>query len=478
MSDKKYFDIYTEHIKDGVQVGQIDAAAQKRILEKTLKKNEMSSKDQKHHFKWIKHKKKFLVAACFTLLLLSGFINATPVNALYQSLFQFIPGFGIVKSEEDMSISRATTQSYRVTSNAHFFEIKYAYVQNKTLVISALTNIDYSSPKMTMDSTGKRIGISGKAKLGLYLWMDGEKTYLNNYSEASSNGTDVKKILGTFYLEKVLEDSKITLGIDDFDAPIELELDEVKADDAPSNLGNCLFIEDMLIFADLEREGDVAMLNMSSVLPSEYQNLRFYLFDEEQKIYNSSIQIIDVDGNRYYPDEKKRQYNNADIDTFYFDIPEHIKGLKVIIPQMIYDTKAMGEVKVKKPKWGEYIKVDQSYNIGEIELNFKGLTLISKENDEILKAIGEDALRFDFTATYKTGSKQRVFQVHPDIKVKKGFEYVRTSSMGIAPYWTSEQNEGCYYSSFDQQDDATKLSVEIRGSNVLIGPYEIVIEDK
>ncbi|MBF4692487.1 hypothetical protein [Fusibacter ferrireducens] len=499
MADKKYFDVYSEHLSAKIEKNPIDADVQEKILERTLHKIETRTKDQKYQShekqesyenrenqlryqrqspKWIKSKRKSLVAACFILLFLSGFVNATPVNALYRSIFQFIPGVGIVKSEENMGISRATSHAYRVTSNAQFIEIKYAYVQNKTLVFSALTNIDHSAPKVTMDSSGKKTVISGKSKLGVYLWSEDQKIYLTDYTVASSNGTDVKKIEGTFYLEKVLEDSKVTLGIDDFDASIELELEEIKADDAPDKLGNSLFIGDLLIFADLERDGDVATLNMSSVLPSEYQNLRFYLFDDEQKIYNSSIQIMDGDGNRYYPDEKKREANNADIDTFYFNIPEHITGLKVIVPQMIFDTKVMGEIKVKSPKWGEYIKVDQHYNMGEIDLEFKGLTLVSKENDVTLKAIGEDALRFDFTAAYKAGSKQSIFQVHPDIQVKRGFKYVRTSSMGIAPYWMPEQTEGHYYCVLDEQEDVAKLSVEIRSSNVLKGPYEIRIENK
>ncbi|GAU78874.1 hypothetical protein [Fusibacter sp. 3D3] len=476
MFDKKYLDAYSEHVKAEFEDEHLEANAQERILEKTFKKIELSSKGQKYRFKGIKQKKKSIVVACFLLLILSGFINATPVNALYQSIFQFIPGFGIVKSEEDMSISRATTQSYRMASNGAFIEIKYAYVQNNSFVISALTNINYGSSMMTMDGTGERIGVSGKSKLGLYLLIDGEKTYASHYVEASSYGTDVKKISGTFYLEKALKTSIVTLGIDDFEAPIEIVLEEVKAGDAPDKLGNGLFIDDIFIFADLKREGDVAILNMSSVLPSEYRNLRFYLFDDEKAFYASSIQIIDSEGNGYYPNEKKRQYNNADIDTFYFDIPEHKTGLKVVIPQMIYDTKVMGEVKVKKPKLGEYIAVDQRYKIGEIELNFKGLAFVSKENDETLKAIGEDALRYDFEATYQANSKQSVFQVFPEIKVKTGFEYARTNSMGIAPYWTSKQRAGCYYSVFDAQDKATKLSIEIKCSNVLIGPYELKIE--
>lgn len=400
MTGERYFDEYMDKIK--VEVEEISESLQQRIVESTFNKITEDNTDHKEK-KIVRWKKvKYIAVICLALILLSGLIPSTPVNALYRSVFKFIPGVGIVESEEDSSISMATGQSYKVESENGFLEIKYAYIQNDWLYISAVSNVGYTDIK---DLTNKEEVLKKSDDDSfprIYMLSGDEKKHIKNYVRSGpSLETGAAKISGAFFLEgELLDETIFVLGIDGLEKQVSVELENLEEGYLPDEFGSCLYIDDVLIFADIHRNGNVAILNMSSIIPEQYDRLRFHMYDSEKELFKSGIKIVDDVGKSYYPNEDMRKENNDNVNNFYFEIPKDAVGLKVVIPQIFYYTDVIGDTEVKMPKLNEYISVDEIFDFDTMKIIFKGLTLLSEEDEIVEREFGEDTLRLDFKAVY------------------------------------------------------------------------------
>lgn len=475
MTRERHFDDYMEKIK--IETEEISELSHQRIIDSTLNRINTDTEDHKEKpiVRW--HKTRYIAAVCIMLILLSGLIPSTPVNALYRNIFKFIPGVGIVESEEGYNISLATGKSYRIESDNGFLEIKYAYILNDMLYISAVSNVGYTDIEDFSNKEEVLEKFHDDSFPRIYILSGDEKIYIKNYMRSGPvRETGAAKMSGAFFLEgELLNETIFVLGIDGLEKQVSLVLEDLEDGYSPGELGNYLYIDDVLIFADLNRDGDIAVLNMSSVIPEQYYQLRFHMYDSESDLYGAGIKILDNTGVSYYPNDDMRKNNNDTGNNFYFEIPEEAEGLKVVIPQIFYDTRVIGDTVVKMPKLDEYIPVDEVFVFDSMRINFKGLTLLSYEDDDIVdREFGEDTLRLDFEADYDEGSIHRVSRIVPRISIKRAFnDYDLTSAHGHFPYWELNQQEGSYYTIFDGMEDASKVLVEIKMTNTVIGPFEI-----
>ena len=477
MSDNKNFDEYIEKLEYRDEI--ISHDSRKNILDSTRKKIENDSKTITNKRNNRKRTVSYAAAACIAMILLSGLIPSTPIFALYQSVFQFIPGVGVVKTEEDTSIYLATDQAYKLEEEEGFLEVKYAYASGNSLNISIVTDIPFASLNLKSKEDILK-EVAGENELGLYLYLiiDNKKIYLNNYSMSGpSSLTGVVKIEGAVEIEKKIENKTIVIGMDRIINQLEVQMTNVQENVLPSVLGKTLNIDDFLIFADFKRYEDISVLSLSSVLPEEYMNFRAYLFEDEKEIFDSGIYILDDSGNSYFPNDELREANNDSINNFYFNIPANVTGLILKIPQIFYDTGIIGQMKVKMPKNGDSIAVNASYSIGDMQIHFDSLSFVSVNDDEIVsKEFGEETLRLDFSTATEGKSDHRVYRIMPNIKVKEGFRYVGVSSHGYAAYWNEMNQSGEYYTVFDDMKDTKKILVEIKVCNVIYGPFEIELD--
>lgn len=470
MFENRYLDQFTQSVV--LETENFSDLAKERIIYKTISKINATSYKKRLRIK-------VAVAACFVLLILSGFIPSTPIHAFVQNVFQLIPGLGIIQNEENQRISLATTKAYKEESEGAFLEIKYAYVMNKVLQINAVTNIGYSEMDFTnKEEMLKKAAGEGETPLRLYLLSGSKKIYLQNYTVAGpSMETGAMKFTGSLPLnEDLLQQTSLIIGFDHFEKQIQLNLENVEEGLYPDTMGSCLMIDDLLVFADLQRSGNLAVLNLSSVHPKQTRNLRFDPFDFEKEMFSSSIQMIDSEGTIYYPNDQLREENNDSENSFYFEIPSDQAGLKVVIPQIFYDTWGIGDIKVPMPRLNETIAVNEKFECETTKIVFEGLTLLPKDNEVVSSEFGEDTLKLDFSAQGQN-SMVKVLRVMPEIKVKDGFEYYGTSSHGYAALWDAELQEGSYYTVFDKMEEVSKILVEIETENVMVGPFEIEIKD-
>lgn len=102
--------------------------------------------------------------------------------------------------------------------------------------------------------------------------------------------------------------------------------------------------------------------------------------------------------------------------------------------------------------------------------------ILGENIENIAKKHDISKVRLDFKATIDGESNHRVLKIVPKIKLKEGFNYYSVSSHGYSPYWEAMNQEGVYYTVFDDMNEVSKVLVEIKTSNVIIGPYEINLE--
>ncbi len=467
MPENKYLDAFTNGIAESNFA--MDTALKQKILLRTHKK----IKDGWFYFKRI-------AAACLILAALSAFIPNTPVNALCQKIFSFIPGIGIVQNlENDVRISRVLENPVKVMDGEQFVEFKTAYITDKTLNISMKTNVGAIDAGEFADPAEFKKFFAGETAPKLYLHGTNGKVKAGHTSWAGpSFETRVYSVDASFYLEDNDIDGQVfRFELEGFSKTVELTMVSVSSGTSPESLGNIAIIDNVMVFANVSREGDVLEVLLSSVAPKEYKNIRFHLFDEEKRLFDG-VHMVDKEGNIYMPDEEMRMLNNSDVNNLYFIIPEEKEELKLVIPQILYNrVYDDDDIKIAMPKPGKEKQINKEWNLGGGTLTLEKASVIPS-NDPMLP---EEFKKFDcikIDANYEPGqnARERVLRVLPNIEVPDGWiDYTMTSQSTYAELWNDEQG-GYSITAFDGMETAKKIRLKFDVEFAMKGPWAIDIE--
>ncbi len=468
MPENKYLDTFTSGIEESNFA--MDTALKQKILLRTHKK----IKNGWFYFKRI-------AAACLILAALSAFIPNTPVNALCQKIFSFIPGIGIVQNpENDVRISRVLGKRVKVTDGKQFIEFKTAYITDKTLNISMKTNIGAIDAGEFADPAEFKKFFAGETAPKLYLLgANGKIKSSHSVWGGPSYETRVYSVDASFYLvDNDIDDQVFRFELEGFSKTIELTMVPVSSGTSPESLGNVAVIDNVMVFANVSREGDVLEVLLSSVAPKDYKNIRFHLFDEEKRLFERGVHIIDKEGNIYEPDEGMRKLNNSDINNLYFEIPEGKEELKLVIPQILYNrVYDEDDIKIAMPKPGKDKEMNKEWNLGEGTLTIEKASIIPSNDpmlpDEFKKY---DCIKID--ANYKPGQNSReiALRVLPKVEVPDSWiDYTMTSQSTYAELWNVVQR-GYSITAFDGMETTRKILLKFDVEFAMKGSWVIDME--
>lgn len=468
MPENRYLDTFTSGIKESDYI--VDSEMKQKILNKTHRK----IRD------WMFYLKRITVA-CIILAALSAFIPETPVNALCQKLFSFIPGIGIVQNSDETGLVKGVLDKpVKIVEGEQFVEIKSAYITDKTLRMSIKTNVGAVDAGEFTDVTEFKKFFAGETAPGIYLLSGNEKIKSSHSSWGGpSFETRVYSIDTNFYLGDAFIDKQVfKLELEGFNRVIEIALSPVNSGTTPETMGNVAIIDNVMVFVNINRQGDVLEVLLSSVAPEDYKDIRFHLFDHENQLFKSSIHIVDKDGNTYEPNDEMRKQNNSSMDNYYFVIPHDIHGLKLIVPQILYNKRNYeNDIKITMPKLGKEQKIN-------IELDLSGsLILIEKasiipSNDPLLPEEFKkyDCLKIDASAKVNNNARETVCRVIPNVEVPDGvFGYVMTSQSVNSELWDSNQR-GYSLTVFEKMETTKKILLKFDVEYAMTGPWEFKIQ--
>lgn len=320
--------------KDIEEINKLDEMTKKRILLKS--KAKLSNK-----FKQVKS----IAAVLVLIIILSGFIKGTPVNALIRNTFSFIPGVGVMENNGDLEFKAVLDQQVKVTKNDRTIEIYVAYIQGNYVNVKVETDIF----KNEMTEKEKLEYYSNESFEDIYLIVDGEKIKSSHLTST----IDLFEV-GFILKNEYKGNEKLELLIEEIDIVIEFSMSSVFTSENIGDMGSYAVVDDVMFLANMEREKNEVKVQINSLTEQNYNHISFEWFEHENILFDEPVHIIDEDGNKYYPlDEEvnKNKYRN----TFYFDIPEELDNLKLIIPQFLYEVEYEKKHKVILPNENEKI---------------------------------------------------------------------------------------------------------------------------
>lgn len=422
---------------------------------------------------------KAIAAACAVIVVLSAFIPNTPVNALCQKLFAFIPGIGVVQNT-DYSIRSILEKPVRAVDGEQFVEIKTAYISNNTLNLSMRTNVGAVNIGEFTDPAEFKKFFSGETAPALYLLGAAEKIKAAGVIRSGpSYETRVYSIDAHFILgEDDMESEILRFEIEGFNKVLEIKMSPVAKGMLSENMANSAIIEDIIVFANEERQGDILEVLLSSTAPADYKNIRFYLFDLEQQLFGSGVHFTDKEGNIYLPDDGMRKKNGSGIGQFYFNIPEDKEGLRLVIPQILYSREYFGDdIKLSMNGLDKGKKIDKVLNLPGTEILIEKASNVPA-NDPILpdEFFEFDCLKIDASAMPGKNSKEQVCRVIPDVEVYAFPDgYVPVSQSVNSELWGSSQR-GHSLVVFNDMGRAEKIRLKFDVEYALTGPWEIELK--
>ena len=468
MSENKYLDAFTSGINASDYTA--DLTLKQKILQKTYRK----IRNGWYYFRRI-------AAACLILAVLSAFIPNTPVNALCQKLFSFIPGIGIVENtDHDGTIRCVLEKPIKVTDGEQFIEIKTAYLSDTALNLSIKTNVGAINAGEFKDPAEFKAFFAGETAPGLYLHTaTGKMKSSHSVWSGPSFETRVYSVEASFYLDAQQADSQVfRLEMEGFSQSVEINMIPVSSGTSPETFGNVAIIDNVMIFANVSREGDVLEVLLSSVAPKEYKNIRFHLFDDEKRLFDGGVHLVDQEGNIYQPDEELRMLNNSNMNCFYFVVPEEKTELKLVLPQILYNRDYDGDdIKIAMPKVGKDKVLNKEWRLGEGILTLEKVTLISADDPlmpEEFKAF--QGIKLD--ASYRAGAntRERVLRVLPDVEVPDSMiDYAMISQSTYAELWADKPG-GYSITVFDDMETTKKIRLKFGVECATIGPWVITLE--
>ncbi|MEN6314704.1 MAG: hypothetical protein ABFD25_10695 [Clostridiaceae bacterium] len=474
-NDKRYLD---DFVKDLDVTGpDIDSRMKHRILDKTYKKL---------RYGWFSVRN--IAAACLLVFAVSAMIPNTPVNALCQKIFSFIPGVGVVQSNKGSGeIKSVLKEPVKITDGDEFIEIKTAYVKDNTLNVSAKTNVGAIDAGEFKDAAELKKFFSGETSPEIYLLSGNERhKSIQTQRSGPSFETRVYSINAGFTLNNDdLNMQTFKLELEGFDKTVEIKMSPAESGTVPQDLGRVAVIDDVMVFADINRTGNALEILLSAVAPKEYNNIRFSLFDIEKELFQNGVYIVDEEGSVYEADDEMRKQNSSDMNSFYFNIPQNKKGLKLVVPQILYTKQYYnGDIKINMPKKGKDAVINRQIDLNESTVQIEKASFIPA-NDPLLPDDFKpfDCLKIDAGASRQNNSREVICRVIPDIQVKRSMQlsdwmsgYIRVSNSVNAELWSRNKQRGYSIVQFENMDKAGKILLNFDVECAMIGPWEIEIE--
>lgn len=474
-NEKGYLD---DFIKDLDVTGlDIDGRMKRRILDKTRKKL---------GYGWFSFKN--IAAACLLVFAVTAMIPDTPVNALCQRIFSFIPGVGVVQNNKGSDgIKSVLKEPIKITDGDEFIEIKTAYIKDNTLNISAKTNVGAIDAGEFKDAAVFKKFFSGETSPGIYLLSDNEKhKSIQTQRSGPSFETRVYSINAGFALNKDdLNMQTFILELEGFGKTIEIKMSPAQSGTVPQDLGRVAVIDDVMVFADVNRTSNTIEILLSAVAPEEYKNIRFSLFDIEKVLFKNGAYIVDKEGSVYEADDEMRKQNNGNMNSFYFNIPQNKKNLKLVIPQILYTRQYYnGDIKINMPKKGKDVVINRKIDLNESTVQIEKASFIPA-NDPLLPDDFKpfDCLKIDAGASRQNNSREVICRVIPDIQVKQSMQlsdlmsgFISVSNNVNAELWGSDKQHGYSIVQFEDMAKAGRILLNFDVECAMNGPWEIEIE--
>jgi len=421
---------------------------------------------------------KNIILTSVLIILLSGLIPSTPVNALYHSVFQRIPGYGVVETDDGYYIKAASNDYVRIEEDDSFMEVRYVYIAEDYLTVSAVTNAKLSHISDPDDKEAVFEVADDKRFGKLRVLINGEAIDMNGGSVAIGSGAGYTT-KGTFYLEGDLKDIRtFEVGVEGMTETTTIILRDVTSSEMPDALGSSLIIDDMIIFADLERVEDLAIVTVSIITPQSKKNARVYLHDYEEEFLNNPIVVEDESGQLYYSDKEIRRQNFDDINRFYFKIPNESKELELIIPQILYTESYDSQIVVEVPTEDQSVAVNESYLAGECKVTVDELVYLPEGQNDISDEFS-DWPRIMIKSHSETVGEtdERVMRIRYNAFKKTLFEYEEIYYSAYSDLWPFDSQSGEFIFPTEEVGDAKKLKLNLEIEKALVGPFIIELNE-
>lgn len=426
---------------------------------------------------------RYTAVACVLLMVISYFTPNTPVYALRQTILSYIPGIGVVQNNDDSdTITSVLIDPVKIMDGKRFVEIRAAFIKGNMLVISGLTNIEPIDAKILDNTKDYMEFFSGETTPGIYLVGDNDKIKAGHQEWAGpSYDKRISKMSIYFYLNEDAPPGIYHFEVDGFDKPIEIILSPVKAGSIPDEIGDRAVVDDVMAFAHTSREKDITEIMISIIAPNEYKDPRCYLFEHEKELFESGIYIADEKGVRYEPDDDLRESRNSGINTFYFRIAEDTKGLKLVIPQILFDMDYKeNDIKINVPKENKEVIINKKIQLGNHNITLERASMILAGNDILPEGFESiDNIMINASTTTIDNSSESILRIVPHIPLSSSkFHYLPTSYSVHASFWDPKERSGYSFINFDSMQKTKKIIIDFSTEISMIGPWEIQLEEK
>ena len=422
---------------------------------------------------------KNIIITSVIIILLSGLIPSTPVNALYRSVFQRIPGYGVVETDDDYYIKAASNDYVRIEEEDSFMEVRYAYIADDYLTVSAVTNAKLSHIS-DQDDKEAVLEVSDEDRFGkLRVIINGEAIDMQGGSVAIGSGAGYTA-KGNFYLDGDLKDIRtFEVGVEGMTETATVTLRDVSSSDIPDALGSSLVIDDMIIFADLERIEELAIVTVSIITPQSKKNARVYLHEYEEEFLNNPIVVKDESGQLYYSDKELRRQNFDNINRFYFNIPKESKELELIIPQILYTESYDSQIVVKVPTGDQSVAVNESYIAGESNITIDELVYLPKGQNDISDEFSDwSRIMIKSHAEPIGETDERIMRIRYNAFKKTLFEYEEIYYSTYSGLWPFDSQNGEFIFPTEEVGDTKKLKLNLEVEKALVGPFIIELSEQ
>ena len=480
MSENRYLDDFIERLDTDLSDGsdgnlgdmKLDDLMKQRILKKTYRKLQR------------KHRIIYGVAASLVFVLLSSFIPNTPTYALRQVIMSYIPGIGVIQNTDDTNaVIGILAEPVKVTDGDEFIEIRSAYGNGRLLKIHGVTNIGLSNIVVPDDVDKKELleFYSGETARGIHLIYNGESLAANNrVTYGGSFHEGVYSIEASFYLSKGIGDSAFQIEVEGFSKPVPLALSPVISGTIPEEVGKAATIDDITTFAHITRENDIVEVLVSLVGSREYKNLRTYLFEDEKRMFDRGVHLIDQDGVMYEPDDGIREELHTSVQTYYFHAPEDKEGLKLVIPQVMYQMEYKeADIKIAMPKKDKVTAINKHIDMGSHTITLDRAAIVQK-GDAVLHNDfkSTDNLMIEASADLQEGARKSIIRMFPDILSVDFLNNHDPISQGsYAPQWDPIEQKGYSFTVFDDMEKTKKIVINFMVEFSMTGPWEIELKE-
>ncbi|MDR7870126.1 MAG: hypothetical protein RIN55_04650 [Tissierellaceae bacterium] len=309
-----------------------------------------------------KTRKTFIAVAASLAIIIGSMsvIGFDRVEAAIRKALQYVPGYNVLVEVEEGKVL-ALQDKVLYEEDGIYLKITAASKLNKNLNISIESNFE---PIENID----------------VLIKDGDGNIIPSNRWDRSGGGDFWQ--GDYYFEVEDEHKNYSLLLRDIEVPFTLENTKEVEDflQLGSNTTN-KGISIVAIKKPLKDRLMISLLNQSEGRVVEDYPFENSLWLGQTLDIEKSMYILDIEGNKTYPDIPS-SFGNL-MSDFYFDI-ENQEGLKLVLPyvKIRYPDAKTEKVKIKAPKDGEVQSIDKVLTLGEF--NIKVINAKSQDDSIVI----------------------------------------------------------------------------------------------